>query len=165
CQRGVAYLVVAAFEIGTLVVEEAADDLDRLLQHPETLRSRVERDVVGGVLVLLPARAKAQDGAAAADDIDLRDLLGEDGRVAVGVAGHERAETDVGHGRCQRREHGPDLLRRPEVVLPVGHEVVSYPDAAPAALRQVLRFIKETRPWRCRSEPSAELHFLTPWFV
>ena len=49
------------------------------------------------MLDVVPGASDAEDGPPPRDDIERRDDLREDGRVAVGHAGDERAERQAGY--------------------------------------------------------------------
>jgi hypothetical protein len=136
-ERGVGQLVVLAVERGALVGEQALDHLAGFVEAREALAERVERDAVGAVLVLLPARAEAEHDAAAAHVVERRGHLREHGRVAVGVAHDQRPEAQARDGGGERREDRPRLLPGTARVLPVWHEVIGPPEAVPARLLHV----------------------------
>jgi len=85
---------VARPVVGHLVaVEQPPDDPDGLVEPLEPLAGAgLELDPVGLVLQAEPGAAKAEDRAAAADVVEGDRLLGDQGRVAEGVGGAERAE-------------------------------------------------------------------------
>lgn len=80
------------------------DDLQRLLELLEPLGEGVEVESQLPVLELEPSGADAQDGPPRADDVQGRDHLGEQGRIAIGVAGHQRRQLHPLGGRGQRPE-------------------------------------------------------------
>ena len=124
---GVPQLVVLAVEGRDPLVAERPDDLARLLE-PAQPRTRGEQvDAVLGVLVLLPPGAEAEDEAAVADDVDGGGLVGQDGGVAVEVAGHQRPQPDPGHDRRQRGEDREPLEDVTAALGGVVHEVVHRP--------------------------------------
>ena len=64
------------------------------------------------MLQLEPAGADAEDGAALADHVQRGDRLGEQRRVAVGVAGDQRAELNLLGRRGQGAQGGVGLEHR-----------------------------------------------------
>ena len=66
-----------------------------LLEAGEQLARAREVDAVLLVLVDLPAGADAEQHATVADVVDGRRPVRDHGRMAVGVAEHERAEADA----------------------------------------------------------------------
>jgi hypothetical protein len=158
CQRGVGELVEFPIEVSSLVLEEGADHRDGLFEAAKAAAYGVEGDAVGLVLVLLPSRANAEDEAAAADVVDLRGHLGEDGGVAVSVAGDHGAEADARHGGGESGDTGPGFASGPTVVFLVRHEVVRDPEVVPAALLNVLSEVPEGLPLTGLVGSCAELH-------
>ena len=71
------------------------DDLQRLLELLEPVGERLELEAERVVLELEPAGADAELRAPAGHDVERGDDLREQRRVAVRVAGDERAEADV----------------------------------------------------------------------
>ena len=91
------------------------DHRQRRVEVAQAARSRPELVAVLVVVALEPARADPEDEPPAGDVVDRARHVGEQVRVAVRVAGDERAELDpLGH-LGHRREHRPALE-----VLPVG---------------------------------------------
>ncbi len=85
---------------GPVVVEalpgpRANDDLDLLGEQREPLPRVEEREAVGLVLALVPARAHADVDAPARDVVDGRRHAGEHARMAEGRRRDERAEADA----------------------------------------------------------------------
>ena len=124
--------VVLALERGRLVREQGLDQLGGLGQPLEPFLHGVERDPVLAVLVLLPAGAEPEHEPAAAQVVDGRRHLREHRRVAVGVAGDERADADARHRGREPGERGPRLGVRHARGLAVGHEVVRVPETVEA---------------------------------
>ena len=111
-------------------MEEAAQHGDALLELVHAGADRREVDAVGVVLDLGPAGADAHRGAAAGDQVDGRDGLGQHGRVAVADRVDERADLDplglAGQGGVHR--HG---LEAGGVVGLAGRPVEVVPDRDP----------------------------------
>ena len=126
--------VVLAVHGRPLALDHREDDLQRLVELVEPVGERAELVAELIVLELEPAGADAQDRAARADHVERGDRLGQQRRVAVGVAGDQGAELDAlggGGQRAQRRvglQHG--LVRRPETGQLV--EVVHHEDGVEA---------------------------------
>ena len=118
----------------------------------------VERNAVLAVLVLLPARAQAEHEAAAGHVVDGRGHLREHGRVAIRVAGDQRADADARHGRGQGRERGPGLGPGHARLLAVRHEVVGVPDAVPAGGLDVAGDLEHVVERLLGVGPDAETH-------
>ena len=88
----VARLVEAPVEVDRAVLQQRPDDRERLLEPVDAM---VERDAERPELGLVPAGAEAEDQPAAADLVDRRGLLGEDGGVVERRAGDQRPELDA----------------------------------------------------------------------
>ena len=88
-------LVVLARErslIAALTLPHAQADLDRLLQHLESLRKRWEGNAQTARFLLVPASADAQHRPAAGEDVERGHHLGEKGRMPEVHSGHQRHE-------------------------------------------------------------------------
>src|SRR5215207_311634 len=81
--------------VAALTAPHAQADLDRLLQHLETLPLRREGYPESARLFFVVARADAEPGAALGEDVQRGHRLCQDGRV-----------TEM-HPRNHRSEHGP----------------------------------------------------------
>ena len=95
---------------------------------------------VGVVFHLPPARADAHLDAAAADVVERGGDVREERRVAVGIAGHERAATQPRHLRQQGRQRGPALQARTKRVTEDRDEVVERPRVVEAFPLDVLPY-------------------------
>src|SRR5436309_3298031 len=131
-ERSIRELVVAPLEVAAALGPQGLHHLARLVQTLQPLAHRPERDAVGLVLVLLPARAEPQEEPAARDDVDLRGHLRDHRRVAVGVAQHDGAHADAGHQSGQRAERAPRFDPGPLALLRVRHEVVGHAADVPS---------------------------------
>ena len=145
-ERRVGELVVAALEGGAALRPQRRDDLARLVQPLQPLAQGIERNAVRLVLVLLPAGAEAEQQPPARDDVDLRGHLGHDGRVAVGVAEHDRAHAHARHQRGQRAERAQRFQHRALTLLRVGQEVIGHAGDVPARRLQVFPEVQDARP-------------------
>ena len=105
-------VIPLAGERGPFAVGHRDDDLKRLLELLESLGERVEFEAELLVFELEPAGADAEDRPAAADHVQRRDGLGEQRRVAVGIAGDQRRQLDVLGRARQRPERGVRLEHR-----------------------------------------------------
>ena len=88
------------------------DEADGLLEPVDPLAGRRQVDPVATVLVLMPARAEAEDEPAAADVVDRDGLLEKDRRVAERIARDEDAEADPRGEGGDRGERRPRLVDR-----------------------------------------------------
>ena len=120
--------VVLAGERGVRLGPHGPDDLERLLQHAETLGDLRERVPVRVELVLVPARADPEVEAAVAEHVHRGGHFGEQGRVAVAVAGDHLADPDPARVASERGGRGPALECGFEDRPVVGVEVVEEPD-------------------------------------
>ena len=120
---------VPAGESRPLALEHGRDDLERLFELVESVGEGAEVIAECIVFELEPPRADTEDRAALAHHIEGGDRLGQKRRIAVGVAGDQRAQLDAlgGGGQpAQRRvrlEHR--LVRRAQrrqLVEVVHHE-------------------------------------------
>ena len=100
------------------------DHRQRLAEGLQARDRRAELVAVLGVVALEPARAQPEDQPAAGDVIDGARHVGEQVRVAVGVAGHERAEVDALRGLGHGREQAPALEVRAVAVAEEREEVI-----------------------------------------
>ena len=123
-------LEVGALEGRDLVPQQAAHALDALLEHVHPHLHRWERDAVGLVLDLAPARAEPEIGPAARELVDGADGVGEDRRVAVADGVHEGAASHRAGVAGQRGVRGHGLQALGVVAGVGGVEVV--PDRDPA---------------------------------
>ena len=104
--------VVLALEARPFLREHELGDGQRLLEAVHPLLHRREVDPVADVLLLVPGGPDAEDGPAARQHVQRRDLLGEHRRIAVRDAGHERAQADRRGLAGQRGEDRPALEHR-----------------------------------------------------
>ena len=148
--RRLVELVVAALEHRLRLRPELLDHLDGFVEAAEALASGVEGDGEGVVLVGVPGGAEAELEAAVGDVVDGRGLLGEDGGMAVGVAGDEDAEADARGGLGEGGEGGPALhagALGAEGGAEAGDEVVHQPEAVEVGvLVEVLPGVEEVGP-------------------
>src|SRR6058998_174136 len=93
-EGGVGELVVAHLERGAPLLPQRPDHVAGLIEPLEPLAHRVEGNAVRLVLVLLPSRAQAEQEPSAGDDVDLRGHLGDQGRMAIGVAEDDRSDPE-----------------------------------------------------------------------
>ena len=115
-------------------------------------------DAVRLVLVLLPPGADAEHEPAVAHVVDGDRLLGQHGRVAVGVAGDEGSETYPRHRRGEGGKDRPALVHRVVEVAGHGHEVVGHPDAVPSGSFGVEGDIEYLGPCLPGGGPEGEPH-------
>ena len=113
-----------------VVVEQAAEDGDALLQLVHAGADGREVDAVGLVLDLGPAGADPHRRPPAGDEVDGRDRLGQHGRVAVADGVHQRAALDPFGLAGQRGVHGHGLQAGGVVGL-AGGAVEVVPDRDP----------------------------------
>ena len=85
------------------------DERQVAVEGVEPPAGRAELVAVLVVVALEPARADAEDEPAVADVVDGARHVGEQLRVAVAVAGDQRADLDPLGGLGPRREGGPAL--------------------------------------------------------
>ena len=110
--------------------EPAFDPEQRPREVIDASARRPELVAVFEVLPLLETGSDAEDEPASADVIDGPRQVGEQVGVAVAVAGHQRADLDVGGGLGPGTQHGPALevlpfahLAEREEVIPVEQDV------------------------------------------
>ena len=104
--------VVRAGERERRAGPRAVHDLELLGEPVHALAQRREREAVGAVLGLVPARAEAELDAPAGHVVGGRDDLGQLGRVAEGGGGDERAEPQrASVTRGQRADRRPRVER------------------------------------------------------
>jgi hypothetical protein len=101
--------IVPALEARARLRPHPPDDLDPFRELVDPLPDARERDAVGAVLVLEPARPQTEIEPAAADDVQGGRHLGQDRRGAVRVAEHARAEAQTARVAGQRGERRPAL--------------------------------------------------------
>ena len=97
---------------GPLALEHRQDDLQGLAEPVEAVGEGAEVVAQRVVLQLEPPGADAEYRAALADHVQRGDRLREQCRVAVGVAGDERAELDALGRRRERAQGGVGLEHR-----------------------------------------------------
>src|SRR5919199_3452134 len=83
---------VLAAEACRALRHHAVDNLDRLLKHLHALTHRRKRPAVGQELLVVPGRPEANDAATMRDDIERREHLGQQRRVAIRHPNHQLAE-------------------------------------------------------------------------
>ena len=106
-------------------------DLDRLAEAGDQLGFVRKGDAEHLVLGHEPAGAEAELEAAAGDVVDRDRLLGQQRRVAEGVAGDQDAEADALRGQSQPSQQRPGLEDR-AVQLERRHVVIGQPEAVEA---------------------------------
>ena len=89
--------------------ESRVDHRQGIAERLQAGDRRAELVAVLGVVALEPARAQPEDQASARDVVDRARHVGQQVRVAVGVAGHERAEVDALRGLRHRGQQAPAL--------------------------------------------------------
>ena len=174
-KRGLPEPVVPAVEIDpSFGVEQPPDERAGLFEAVRALAHGREVPAVGLVLADVPSRADAERDAAAGDDVDGGRHLGQERRVAVGVAGDEDAEPEPLRDRGHRRQQRPALERRVQFVLhdlggavQRGNEVVVGIDAGPAPGLHHIQYGLDSLPGRVfvdelRSEHSASPSVVAP---
>ena len=152
-------LVVLAVEGAAPLRPQRVEYFARLVQPLEPLAQRVEGDAVGFVLVLLPARAEAEDEPTARDDVDLGRHLGDHGGMPVGVAEHDRPHAHARDQRGQGTQRAPRLEHRALALLRVRDEVVGHAGDVPSRGLEVLPEVQHARPGLpTRAREDAESH-------
>src|SRR5215472_735116 len=96
------YPVVFALEMGLWLLPHGMNDLERFTQHAQALRRTGKGIAIGPIFMLIPARANTKVQAAMAEDIEGTGHFGEQGRISIAIAGHNRA---YAHAFCIAR-HG-----------------------------------------------------------
>src|SRR5262249_29116329 len=104
--------VMLAGEARGLFGEHRPADLQGFLEAVEALARARELEAERVVLLLVPSCADPEDRPAARDDVERRGHLGEDGRVPVRHAGHERADVRSVRARRQPAEQRVPLQHR-----------------------------------------------------
>ena len=104
--------VVGPGEGRAVLGEHRPDDRQRLVEAVHPLADRRELVAVADVLLLVPGRPEPEDRPTAGDDVERRRRLGQERRVAVGHAGHERAQPDPRRLAGERGEGRPALEHR-----------------------------------------------------
>ena len=104
--------VVLAVHRRALAGDHRQDDLQRLLELVETLGERAELETELVVLEFEPAGADTEDGPPLTDHVQRGDRLGQQGGVAVGVAGDQGAQLHVLRGGGQGAQRGIGLEHR-----------------------------------------------------
>ena len=84
-----------AGEGGPLVAQHRHDDLECLLELLEPVGEGAELEAERVVLELEPAGPDAELGPASRDDVERGEGLGQERRVPVGVAGHQRQPAEL----------------------------------------------------------------------
>jgi hypothetical protein len=136
-QRGRVDEPVVAAVVGERLLgrPEPLDDLDLLLEAAEPLPRRRERDAVGGVLGVEPARADAQLDPAAAHLVHLGDADRQRARQPERGRAHQGAEPDRGRLPGQPRQGDPGVggagarVALPDALVVVGPEERVEPQA------------------------------------
>ncbi len=136
--------VVLTLEVERTLIPLAPDDLDLLLEQLESLSHRREREAVGGMLGLEPARPHAElDPTAARDVVGGDDVLRQHRRMPEGGRRDERSQAEV---RGDRRQPGD---RRPRVegtaIGPAHHRQVVV-GAEERVDRALLARLRECQP-------------------
>ena len=98
------------------------------------------------MLALVPGGAEAEDGAAVRHVIERRGHLREDRRVAIGVAGDERAEAHRRRERGPGGEELPGLEQRTPRVAVERDEVIPGPERVESEAVDEERCLAELRP-------------------
>jgi hypothetical protein len=128
---------VAAPERRSLVREETADDVDRLLESVHSFLVVEERNSVRVMFVDLPAGPDPESETTVGDAIDGGRRIGEYGGMANRGRRHQRSEADSSRHGSEGGDHRPDLV---DVTVGnrsigcVGHEVIRVPEAMPRAV-------------------------------
>ena len=91
------------FERRPVFREHELGDLHRLVQAVHATRDGRKVDAIANVLVLIPRGTDPEDGATPGDDVEGRDLFGQQRRIAIGDAGDQGSELDA---RSPRRDGG-----------------------------------------------------------
>src|SRR6185437_689677 len=136
-RRAVLHLVVPPVEVEGLAdrrVPESGEDGELLLQALEALTEGREREGVGGVLGVVPARAEAELDPSAAHRVDLRHLDGEQAGRAESRRRHERAEPDALGLAGDTAQRDPGVGRARQAVPTHGEEVVRAEERVEALL-------------------------------
>src|SRR5205823_4627949 len=110
------------------MLEQTVNDLQALLEAADAV---VEGVAEGAVLELVPASAEAKYEAPDADPGHRLGHLGEQGRVAVGVAQHEVAQlAPLPHG-CYPGQHSPGFPDTDQIIRlrTPHHQVIGHPQA------------------------------------
>ena len=133
--------IAVTVEAGCLAGEHAEDDLQRLLEALEPIGERPELIPERIMFQLIPSRTDAELGPTTRHHVEGRDRLREQRRVAVGVAGDERRQTDLRGVLGECREQGVALDHR--VVGLTEHrqliEVVHHEDGVETGVLGFLR--------------------------
>ena len=136
-RRGAGQPVVPAVEVERLAGRRApqpGDDRQLLLVAVEPLPQRRERDAVGGVLGLEPARADAELDPAAAHLVDLRDRDRQRPGQPEGGRRHQRAQPDPAGLPGQPGEGHPGVGRSGQAVAAHRQVVVGPEEGVEAGL-------------------------------
>ena len=129
---GVADLIVASLPADRAgLAPHARHDFERVLQLLDADAGARVRPVVGAVLIFLPAGADAHDETAVADGLQGGAHLCQQGRVAVALAQHHRANEELRPAGGDVAHDRPGLVAR----LVVPDEVVGHPQALEVALQ------------------------------
>ena len=111
-ERRVVDLVIPALPCGDVLGQQCVDQHDRFLEAPDQLRGLRKGHAEPLVLGLVPAGADPQLQPAPRDVIDRHRLLGEQRRVAEGVAAHQDADARFLGLQRQRRQQRPAFEKR-----------------------------------------------------
>ena len=116
--NGVGHVIPAALHGRSLPGQHPLDDLQRLLQPLEAVGESAELEAEAVVLELEPAGTDAELGTPAGDMVEGGELLGQQSRVPVGVAGDQGRQAHtvgvLGQRRQQRVALEHLVLGRPE---------------------------------------------------
>ena len=134
-----AHLVVLTFKRRLVLGPHRLDHLQGFAQHAKALRSVGVLIAIGVVLVVVPARADAQNQPAMTHHVDSARHLGQQRGRAIAVAGDHLAKPDRAGVACQRRDRGPALEDRLQAWLRDRVEVVVEKDRVVARLLRLAR--------------------------
>ena len=115
----------AAVEVGPAVADQVADDRQRLLESADLVVGRVAE---GLVLRVVPATPDAEDEPAAADVVERRGHLGQQGRVAERRAHDDRPELDALRRLGDGRQDRPALVDAGRLAIEPEEQMVEDPD-------------------------------------
>ena len=142
-EDGVVDAVVRPAMVGSTGPDELGDDHQAVLESADLVVRRVAE---GNVLRVVPATADTQDQPAAADVIEGRGHLGQEGRVAV-LGGHDQdPELGPGRDRGRRGQHGPGLVDARRLAIEAEQQVVVDPDRVEAGGLRCHGHVADLRP-------------------